>query len=127
MPNTHEITIALVKDQDGEHAIPRIPDPGAMHVGDTVHYVSSDSELRVEFPLEQSKANDGTPCQGGSPFKGGTLTVWASNSLSHPKAPDLFSRPSVAIPSGILIIRYSTSEAELTGELGCRTLLSNGN
>jgi len=82
MPNTHEITIALVKDQHGEHAIPRIPDPGAMQVGDTVHYVSSDGELRVVFPAERSTANDETPCQGGSPFKGGTLEVIGSQSLT---------------------------------------------
>jgi hypothetical protein len=80
MPNnkSHEIKIALVKDQSGEHAIPIIPDPGAMQVGDTVRYVSSDGELRVEFPKEPSHFKDGTPCKGGSPFKDGTLIVSGS-------------------------------------------------
>lgn len=81
MPKTHEITIALVKDQHGEHAIPRIPDSGAMQVGDTVHYVSNDGVLRVKFP-EGPTFPEGKSCKGGSPFKGGMLTVSGSQSLT---------------------------------------------
>ena len=69
MPKTHEIIIALVKDQHGEHAIPRIPIPGAMQVGDTVHYVSTDGKLQVEFP-------------SGSPFKDGMSIVTGPQSLT---------------------------------------------
>lgn len=90
MPKTHEITIALVKDKDGEHAIPRIPDSGAMQVGDTVRYVSRDGKFQVDFP-------------SGSPFKNGMLPVTDSQSLTLERGGLFECRCSLTLPDGRLV------------------------
>ncbi|HWZ41864.1 MAG TPA: hypothetical protein VNW97_00230 [Candidatus Saccharimonadales bacterium] len=52
MPADHEIKIALATIQGERQAVPQLPKPGSMNVGETVHYSSDDGEVRVEFPKE---------------------------------------------------------------------------
>ena len=82
----HEIRVKVMNGQ----AIPSIPPPGFMQVGDTVGYVSDDGDVRVLFELPFSDAQDvvqpgdrRTLARPGIFFgkcfvtqAGGTETVW---------------------------------------------------
>jgi hypothetical protein len=54
----YEILIDLV---DGTHAIPNIPVPGVMQVGQTVSYSSGDRPFRIEFPNGSPFSANGLP------------------------------------------------------------------
>ncbi len=58
-PNiNHEIYIDFVA---GTHAIPNIPAPGVMGIGDTVQYTSAGRSFRVEFPNGSPFSENGQP------------------------------------------------------------------
>jgi hypothetical protein len=58
-PNAdHEISIDLVA---GIHAIPNIPGPGVMRVGQTVRFSSPGNSFRVEFPNGSPFTEKGQP------------------------------------------------------------------